>query len=648
MFQLRRYFLLTGGAAFIAFTLIFALGVYNRDMANLERIGERENIILAGFLANALQPQIEQYLASSKFDENYLRQAEVRSQIDDVLNDFSNSYAILKVKIFKPDGITLYSTKKDEIGIQKTGSSAITDAYRSSKTTSIMVLKGTFETLSGELLNRDIVETYIPIKSVQGDVIAIFELYSDVTDLVKQARKALYRDFLLLVIGYLTLFLLIYFIVRRADGIIKHQYAELDEVNKKLEYANENLENAVDERTRVLRKTIDQLNAEINDRRAAQNANQAKSEFLSSMSHELRTPLNAIIGFSQILEISENLDEEDQDNVKEINKAGHHLLSLINEILDLSKIEAGKMELSIEKVEPESLVLECVSLIQPFATKHDIELDYAISTDRAVSADYTRLKQSLLNLLSNAIKYNKENGQVNLNICANQQGDKVLFEVKDTGNGLSKQQIDELFEPFKRLNAKHSSIEGTGIGLTITRKIVELMHGAISVESQLGQGSVFTIEMPVLSQGSANASPEPDSAPAETENDNETDDSSKRFKVLYIEDNPANIKLISRVMAARNNIDLQTAHLPELGLEYASKHQHDLVLLDINMPGMDGYEVLKRLKADPKTSVIPVFAVTANAMPKDIERGKQAGFDEYLTKPLDIPAFYQMIDAYLK
>ena len=645
MFQLKRYFLLTGGTAFIAFTFIFAMGVYNRDKSNLEQVGERENIILAGFLANLLEPQINKYLSAPTFDENYLKQADQREQIDKLLKKFSASHAILKVKIFNLDGITLYSTKEEEIGVKKINNQAIVDAAESAKKTSLMVLKGSFQTLSGELLNRDIVETYIPIKSGENDVIAIFELYSDVTELVKQSYSGLYRDFGLLVAGYLALFVFVYLLVSRADKIIKQQYSKLDEVNKKLEFANENLENAVNERTSELRQTIFKLNTEISDRREAQNANQAKSEFLSSMSHELRTPLNAIIGFSQILEISENLDEDDRDNVQEIYKAGNHLLTLINEILDLSKIEAGKIELSIEKVELESLTTECISLIQPFASKHSIELYHEIGTDMAVSADYTRLKQSLLNLLSNAIKYNKDNGRVDLTIKTNDQQDKVLFSVKDTGAGLSNEQIDLLFEPFNRLDAEKSKIEGTGIGLTITRKIVELMGGTISVTSQQGEGSEFVIELPAVQSDTGDESQDDDLL--NSEKTDQSDEAVHQFKVLYIEDNPANIKLVSRAMASKKNIQLLTAHLPELGLEYAVKDNPDLILLDINLPGMDGYQVLEEIKANPELSTIPVFAVTANAMPKDIEKGKEAGFNEYLTKPLDIPAFLQMIDQYL-
>ncbi len=364
-------------------------------------------------------------------------------------------------------------------------------------------------------------------------------------------------------------------------------------------------------------------------REAADRANQAKSDFLSSMSHELRTPMNAIIGFSQMLEYDSGMTADQQDNVHEILKAGRHLLGLINEVLDLAKIESGRIDLSMEGVELASLGEDCRQLMQPIADKAGIRLNVELPAGGVVFADHVRLKQVLLNLLSNAIKYNRPQGSVNLGTTLGKLG-HLRLTVTDTGRGITSANLKELFQPFNRLGAETSDIEGTGIGLTITRRLVEMMGGEVGVESTLGIGSTFWVELPIGQTAELGINGTGPSTQPNTPTGTET------AIVLAIDDNPANLKLMAKVMGTQEGIHLLSAHTPELGIELALAHRPDLILLDINMPGMDGYQVLEVLKADRTLRTVPVVAFTANAMPHDIERGKKAGFADYLTKPIEI------------
>jgi len=372
-----------------------------------------------------------------------------------------------------------------------------------------------------------------------------------------------------------------------------------------------------------------------NAKEAADRANQAKSAFLSSMSHELRTPMNAILGFAQILEYDGGLDAEHQDSVREILRAGHHLLELINEVLDLARVEAGRLELSLEPVEIGPVVEECVGLIQPLAQKRAIRIRHQGLARVWARADHTRLKQVLLNLLSNAVKYNREGGEVRLDIVAH-EADRLRILVNDTGKGVAPEQLDGLFQPFNRLGAEGSAVEGTGIGLTITRRIMEMMGGSVDVESEVGVGSTFWVELPLAPQGEK-------AGTSAQHGEGEHAPAGQQQLVLYIEDNPANLKLVARLLGRLPDIHLVTARLPELGLELARARKPALILLDISLPGMDGFEALRRLREDPATREIPVIAITAHAMARDIERGKQAGFADYITKPLQVGAFLDSV-----
>jgi len=371
----------------------------------------------------------------------------------------------------------------------------------------------------------------------------------------------------------------------------------------------------------------------------AERANLAKSEFLSRMSHELRTPLNVVLGFGQILQMRGALGPKDREAVDSILKAARHLLELINEVLDLSRIESGRMAISPEPVELVDLVGEAVELIRPLAEERSVHLTTELGACRRyVRADRQRLKQVLLNLLSNAVKYNHDGGQVVVS-CTKGAQERLRLEVADTGPGISAELMDRLFEPFERLGADARHVEGTGLGLALSRQLVQLMGGEIGAESVEGQGSTFWVELPT-------AEP-PENGPDRhaTSADEQQPARPGRRRVLLIEDNLANLKLIEALVADRPHIELLPAMTGRLGLELAREHRPDLILLDQHLPDLSGGEVLHRLKAHPETRAVPVVVVSADATPGQMSRMRELGAAEYLTKPLDIARFLEVLDG---
>lgn len=396
-----------------------------------------------------------------------------------------------------------------------------------------------------------------------------------------------------------------------------------------------------------LEETVDKRTIDLKTaKQAAEDASKSKSIFLSNMSHELRTPMNAILGFAQIIELDAKTDDEKQ-NVTEILKAGEHLLQLINEVLDLTKIEAGHLNLSTDCVGFNELMSDCISIIEPLATKHGLNLINNIPQSREffVRIDFTRAKQVLLNLMSNAVKYNRVDGYIGLNLEVLEDSRRIRVSVSDAGQGLSKEQQAKLFKPFERAGAEYSNIEGTGIGLVISKQLVELMGGDIGLDSTPGSGSTFWVEFQLVE--------EKDISDIEKEKLSarlhpiQTSVATNEKKILYIEDNPANLRLIQEFLKRKGHIILETAHEPILGLDIAKNTLPDLILLDINLPGMNGYEVLKILRLSETLKNIPVIAISANAMTGDIRRGLEAGFDHYLSKPVQLVEFYAVIDKFL-
>ncbi len=377
---------------------------------------------------------------------------------------------------------------------------------------------------------------------------------------------------------------------------------------------------------------------------AAERANQAKSEFLSRMSHELRSPLNAILGFAQLMESDHPvLTPAQADSVHQILHAGWYLLELINEVLDLSLIEAGKVSMSMEPIHLAEVLADCRAMVEPHALKRGIVVSCAVPASAlCVRADRTRVKQVVVNLLSNAIKYNRPGGTVVVG-WEMRPGGAVRVTVHDTGRGLAADDLARLFEPFNRLGQAEGVEEGTGIGLVVSKRLVELMGGSIGVRSTVGEGSAFWIEL----QPGVPQAAEPLAPQAEADARAAVDATLPQRTVLYVEDNPANLKLVAGLLSRRPCLRLICAQDGRAGVDLARRERPDVILMDINLPGISGMAAMALLGSDPALSHIPVVAISANAMPRDIEKGLAAGFFRYITKPIRLTAFEQTLDEAL-
>jgi signal transduction histidine kinase/CheY-like chemotaxis protein len=416
------------------------------------------------------------------------------------------------------------------------------------------------------------------------------------------------------------------YIIHRVEDVT--EFVRLQERGSQQQQRNQRMQAEILRRSKELQEANRQLRA----------ANAAKSEFLSRMSHELRTPLNAILGFGQLLELDAPSPEQ-QDSVGQILTAGKHLLRLINEVLDLAAIEAGRLPLSLEPVAVDEVVAETVGLIRPLADQRGILLEGpARSCQAHVVGDRQRLKQVLLNLLANAVKYNHQGGSVQLT-CRPVDGERLQIMVTDTGPGIDPVALGRLFMPFERVDGQDPGVEGTGLGLPLSKRLAEAMGGTLQLTTGIGQGSSFWVELPLTTSPVEHleraAPPPPQQPPSEP----------AALTVLYIEDNLSNLQLVEQLLSRRPGVTLIPAMRPQLGLDLAAEHHPDLVLLDLHLPDLPGEEVLRRLRSSPRTAEIPVVILSADARPSQVERLLHEGARAFLTKPLDVKQLFELLDA---
>jgi len=402
---------------------------------------------------------------------------------------------------------------------------------------------------------------------------------------------------------------------------------------------NVKLEARVAERTQQLQTAAGDL---LVAKEEAERANLAKSEFLSRMSHELRTPLNAVLGFAQLLEL-EGLSPEHHDSVEQIIKGGRHLLGLINEVLDIGRIETGRLALNVESVVIRDVIESAAELVRPMASDRGVDVRVESGGNATVMTDRERLQQVLLNLLSNAVKYNRDNGIVTVSWEMAVDG-RVSIDVTDTGIGIASDQMGRLFTPFERLGAELTGVEGTGLGLILVRRLVEALGGTISVQSEQGTGSTFHLELAWAGPAAVLAAPLPPSFVASERRPGARPDPDRTPTILYIEDDLANLALVERILDARSDVQLMVAMQGRMGLDLARDHHPNLILLDVNLPDISGQEVLARLRADERTARIPVLVISADASVSQRRLMLEAGAHAYLTKPLDVRRLVELLE----
>ena len=624
-FQLLRYFSIASGIAVFIVTMVLSWAYYLKEVDDNVGATELRNLGLATAIANTIRPAYDEFLFQHVRSGTPLPDDPRRKDLTETLKRVIHGIPVVKIKIYTIDGVTIFSTDGNELGVDKRLNPLFQNA-RVGRTASELTRRGEKSKSEDEVATFDLVSTYIPITEANGKVAAVFELYSDVSEAVQRIERASLRLLAGLALIFASLYGILLLIVGRADRILRRQYRELKRKEMQLAAKNNELQIEIASRREV------EIALRYSEKAAAK-ANQAKTEFLSSVSHELRTPLHAILGFTQLLESEPTtpLAPTQKRFVDQILKAGRHLLTLINEILDLASIEAGKIRLSVEPVDVASVVAECLPLVQEIAGRRGVGVATpAGAGNLRVLADYMKLKQALLNLMSNGVKYNHDGGTVTVEVAA-VAGGRVRISVIDTGIGIPEEKLGELFRPFHRLESTAQNVEGSGIGLALTRSLVHAMDGEIDVTSVPGRGSTFWMELPAASEMKAGVLGE---TPSKLELPVARGPGHEQC-LLYVEDNPANV-LVMEEIARRMSLRFLSAPDAESGIEIAVREKPDLIVMDINLPRMDGYGALAALNKNPATAEIPVMALSANAMDQDVMRGIAAGFVKYETKPYDL------------
>lgn len=636
MFPLLRYFSIASALAIVAVTIALSLLYRNELINNMTHVVERQNAALAQSYANTIWPTFRDYVKNAPNDGDKLRAHPETQEIHNALKMMNDGIPVLKVKMYSLQGLTVYSSQMSQIGQSKVGNYGFEAIVKGADATTKRSFRETFESFSGPVEGRHLVETYLPIRDANGQVEGVFELYTDVTDLYAEITNRTYVAIAEIFIALLILYSILYLIVRRANSFIRSQYERLESEVRDREAVEAIVEEKAEE---LIERNLELKHA----MEAAEAANDTKSEFLATMSHEIRTPMSGVMGIADML-LSEELPVKHREQITRIKSLTQSLVSIINDILDISKLEAGKLEVEYLDFYMEQHVAEVIAL---FEGSNSDNLTLTLSLDlefpQAVRSDPTRIRQILMNLIGNAVKFTHE-GEVRIEgkrVQDDAGNEFIELSVVDTGIGISEDNIQKLFSEFTQADASISrKFEGTGLGLSICARLVDLLGGQIGVKSTLCEGSTFWFRVPYIE---ASASFIMDANEANAMND--SNDTVGPLKILVAEDNEVNQMIASHLL---NSLGHKFAIVDDGAdaVEALKESEFDLILMDIRMPNVSGPDATRMIRAmsGPK-SAIPIIALTADAMAENRRYYIECGMDAVVTKPVDREELKKVIDT---